>query len=657
MSVLRRIIGIFSEPPNAPELALAQWRALSRQVPLMYAMLVSNSLILAWTHFSEAPVALTVYIPAVLVALSGLRTFMWWRARMHVPTPERARANLRAMIWVGAALALGFTAWSFSLFPYGDAYLKSQVAFYMGITTIGCMFCLMHVRAAALAVGMCVLVPFTAFFIASGQDTLIAIAINMVLAVSVLLIILLGNNRDFADLVASRNAVVQRQAETQRLLEENHRLATIDRLTGIPNGHSFERELNERLEVAQAQGQSITVARIDIDNFRSVNEVYGQITGDLVLAEVARRLAAIKRENSFLARLEGDNFALIMSEARYDTAGYPRCGQVVADALRPSFDLPLGVVRITASMGIATSSPGDTAVDLFDHADYATWTAKRDRRGGCIVFDDSHLQELRKTRHMEHLLHMADLDEEIHILLQPQFDVSLGETTGFEVLARWRNPILGEVSPVDFIPMAERTGQINRVTQAVLRKAIAVSADLPRSIRLSVNLSANDIGSTSAIEQIVALFGKSQTPCRIDFEITETAVMRDLKQANQSLLVLLGLGSRIALDDFGTGHSSLTHVQKLPLHRIKIDRSFVAEVNNDPASRAIVKTMIDLCRNLGISCVFEGIETEEQLRALVALGGTVMQGYLFGRPMAPQQVTEYLKRERGMRRLEGRAAG
>lgn len=176
-------------------------------------------------------------------------------------------------------------------------------------------------------------------------------------------------------------------------------------------------------------------------------------------------------------------------------------------------------------------------------------------------------------------------------------------------------------------------------------------------MRLSVNLSANDIGSTTAIEQIVALVGAHARPCRLDFEITETAVMRDLDQANRSLLALLNLGARIALDDFGTGHSSLTHVQKLPLHRIKIDRSFVMEVTSDPTSRAIVKTMVDLCRNLGISCVFEGIETGEQLEALVALGGQVMQGYLFGRPMLPEEIDAYLAREAGLRHLEARAVG
>ncbi len=655
MSVAQRIAALFAEPPDASQLVLAQWRALSRQVPLMYAMLVSNTLILAFTHIDEAPIELTVYIPVTLAVICIVRTMIWWRGRERPITADRARSNLRAMIWLGAAMAIGFTAWSFALFPYGDAYLRSQIAFYMGITTIGCMFCLMHVRAAALAVGMCVLIPYTVFFASSGQETLLEIAINMALVISVLLLILLGNNRDFADLVASRNAMALRQGETQELLDENYRLANVDSLTGIANRRNFERTLDDLLASANADGRTVAVARVDIDNFKSVNEVYGQLTGDLVLAEVAGRLKDVCRRG-FVARLDGDNFAVIIdSDGSEEELG--QRGKALADTFRQSFDMPLGVVRITASVGIAASSPGETADTLFDHADYATWVAKREKRGGCVVFTDRLLQGLRKTRHMEDLLHTADLDREIYIVMQPQFDVVSGETIGFEVLARWRNPVLGEVSPVDFIPMAERTGQINRVTLAVIRKAIAASAELPRHIRLSVNLSANDIGSTSAIEQIATLFGMAPSPCRIDFEITETAILRDLKQANQSLLVLLGLGARIALDDFGTGHSSLTHVQKLPLHRIKIDRSFVAEVNDDPASRAIVKTMIDLSRNLGISCVFEGIETEDQLQTLVALGGTLMQGYLFGRPMMLDKVPEYLERERGLLRSGGRAAG
>ena len=180
---------------------------------------------------------------------------------------------------------------------------------------------------------------------------------------------------------------------------------------------------------------------------------------------------------------------------------------------------------------------------------------------------------------------------------------------------------------------------------SAISAALVMVEQLPKPLRLSVNLSANDLGSHTAIEAIVALVEEFGRPCRIDFEITETSVMGDMKQANTALLSLLALGSRIALDDFGTGHSSLTYVQKLPLDRIKVDRSFVAEVTSDPTSRAIVKTTVELCRNLGISCVFEGIETEEQLDVLQGLGGKVMQGYLFGRPMSADMMLQHLARE------------
>lgn len=648
MSVIRRLLHNLSQT-DSPELAMAQWRALSRQVPLMYIMLAANTLILAWTHLDAAPIDLTVYIPAILTALCAIRTIVWWRTRNRMLHPAKVRNRLRGVVWSGAAVSLGFTAWSFSLFPYGDPYLQSHIAFYMGITTIGCMFCLMHVRSAALVVGICVLGPFTVFFMSSGQETLGAIAVNMILAVAALLIILLGNSRDFADLIASRSAIAQRQHETQRLNQENHRLANTDPLTGLPNRLSFDRHLAAALKEAAAEGRPIAVARLDLDKFKSINEIFGQLAGDRVLLEAARRIESLRRKDTFLARLESNTFGLILS-GPVDQQTLTHAGEVLCRAMRLSFDQPEGVIRLTASAGLAASQAGDTADGLFDRADYALSCAKRDARGGAIIFSEHHAREISKVRHMEHLLHSADLDKEIYVVLQPQFDVSIGATIGFEVLARWRNPVLGEVSPADFIPMAERTGQISKITQSVLRQALAISRTLPPSIRLSVNLSAHDIGSTTAIEQIVALFDRGRSPCQIDFEVTETAAVRDHKQANQSLLTLLGLGARIALDDFGTGHSSLTHVQQLPLHRIKIDRSFVAEVTSDIASRAIIKTMIDLSRNLGISCVFEGIETEEQLQALIALGGTIMQGYLFGRPMAVDEVEGYLRRERSQNR-------
>lgn len=643
MSVFRRLGRVIFESPGSAELTLAQWHALKRQVPLMYAMLLANMIILAGTHFPVAPKYLTLLVPAVMIALCGTRILRWVGGNSAAITPERAARDIKAMVVLGPIIAIGFAGWALSLYRYGSPSQQAHVAFFMAITTIGCMFCLLNVRKAAVAISACVLIPFTAFFTMTGQPVFVAIALNMILVTATLATILFDNYRGFTGLVASRQEMARKQEQTQQLLDENHRLAWLDSLTGVPNRRSFQKELARALEEARANGKTIAVARLNLDRFKAVNEIFGQVMGDQVLIEVAQRIDAARPHSSFLARLDSDNFALILTE---NSTGpqLERLGQRLCEAIARPITFTPGTAHVTASIGFAASGPEDTPQTLFDHADYAGWLAKRDARGGTMVFSAIDAHDLRQIRRMEHLLHTADLDEEIYILLQPQFDIAIGEATGFEVLARWRSPILGEVSPGEFIPMAERLGQIGKITQIVLRKALEVSEKLPRRLRLSVNLSANDIGSAAAIDAVIAQVEAAPCPTRVDFEITETAIMRDLDQAKEALSRLLGLGARIALDDFGTGHSSLTHVQRLPLHRIKIDRSFVAEVTSDPTSRAIVKTMVDLCRNLGMSCVFEGIETEEQLEALAGLGGTVMQGYLFGRPMLPEQAIAHVER-------------
>lgn len=643
MTIMKTIADIFAVPDD-PDLVQAQARAFSRQVPMMYGILLVNSLVLAGTH-STAPDLLRLYLPAMLTVVCFVRILVWWRTLGQTISHERARKLLTTTVRSAGGLGIGFSAWALCLYPYGNAYQQSHVAFYMAITSICCMFSLMHLRGAAILVALCVISPFSAVFVMSGNRVFMAVAFNFVIVVIGLMWVLLNNYRTFSALVASRTAMERKQVETQQLADENYRLANLDALTGLPNRLQFNRQLAAELELAQAEGRQIAVGRLDLDSFKSVNEIFGQITGDQVLVEVADRINVMRRPTTLVARLGNDDFGLIILDAT-DCAKLQSCGDALTAAMRRSFDMPMGMVHLSASAGFAMSLPGDTADSLYDRADYVTWRAKHEARGHALVFTDKDADRLGQVRAMEHALHCADLDAEIHILFQPQYDIALNRTTGYEVLARWRSPLLGDVSPVEFIPLAERIGMINKITQTVLRKALVVSGKLPKSLRLSVNLSANDLASKTAVEAIVSQVEKAGTPCRVDFEITETAVMRDFEQASEGLVALLALGSRIALDDFGTGHSSLTHVQKLPLDRIKVDRSFVNEVTNDPTSRAIIKTTIDLCRNLGISCVFEGIETEQQLDVLLGLGGTVMQGYLFGRPMSEEVMLEQVVGER-----------
>jgi diguanylate cyclase (GGDEF)-like protein len=643
MTLLKNLGRFFSVPQDNPELIQSQAHGLTRQVPLMYAILLTNAVILSLTHLS-APPLLSIVVPSILGMICLMRVLQMWGASDGEITDVAARRLLTRSVPVSAILGFGFSAWALSLYPYGNEYQQAHVAFYIGITSLGCVYCLMHLRTAALLAAICSLVPFTVFFFMQGNIVFMAMALNLVIVVCALVFVTFLNFKTFADLVASRGEMAHKQDETQRLSDENNRLANIDALTGLPNRRQFERALQATLEQAAATGKEIAVVRVDIDGFKSVNNIFGHATGDRVLIETARRIMALRSPTTFVARLEADVFGLLL-QGPISEKRLADCGELLCSTIREPFALPGANPHVSASAGFAASRPRDTAEALCDRADYAIFVAKQEARGSAVVFSERHASDISRVRALEHALHTADLDAEIYILFQPQFDMSQKRTTGYEVLARWRHPVLGEVSPVDFIPMAERIGMISKITQTVLRKALATVEKLPRPLRLSVNLSAHDLASHTAIEAIVALVESCGTPCRIDFEITETSVMHDMRQANEALLSLLSLGSRIALDDFGTGHSSLTYVQKLPLDRIKVDRSFVAEVTSDPTSRAIIKTTVDLCRNLGISCVFEGIETAEQLEVLVGLGGKIMQGYLFGRPMSEDMVLQHHARE------------
>ncbi|MDB5530528.1 MAG: hypothetical protein JWR51_3631 [Devosia sp.] len=643
MTLLKNLERFFSVPPDKPELIQSQAHGFARQVPLMYAILLVNAAILSLTHMS-APPLLSMVVPAILGVVCLTRIAQLWGKRNAPLSDAQARKLLNRSVPVAAVMGFGFCAWALSLFSYGSPFEQAHVVFYIGVTSIGCVFCLMHLRAAALMASICVVIPFSLFVAIQGNPVFMAMALNLIIVVCALLFVTSLNFRTFAELVASRGEMARRQDETQHLSDENNRLANIDALTGLPNRRQFDHALHLMLEQANTDGTDIAVARLDIDGFKSLNNIFGHATGDRVLIEMARRVMALRSPSTFVARLEADVLGLIL-QGPISEKRLADCGELLCSTVRQPFVLPGANPHVSASAGFAASQPHDTAEALCDRADYAIFVAKQEARGRAVVFSDCHANDIRRVRALEHALHTADLDAEIYILFQPQFDMSQNRTTGYEVLARWRHPVLGEVSPVDFIPMAERIGVISKITQTVLRKALAMVAQLPRPLRLSVNLSAHDLASHTAIEAIVAQVESFGTPCRIDFEITETSVMHDMGQANAALVSLLSLGSRIALDDFGTGHSSLTYVQKLPLDRIKVDRSFVAEVTSDPTSRAIIKTTVDLCRNLGISCVFEGIETEEQLDVLVGLGGKVMQGYLFGRPMSEDMVLQHHARE------------
>ncbi|MDV6332342.1 putative bifunctional diguanylate cyclase/phosphodiesterase [Asticcacaulis sp. 201] len=618
------------------ELLRAQFAAYSKQIPLLYFILCTNTLATAWTFWPLTPVWLSIYFPAILCVVCVIRCLWWWKARDTALSDAKIVRQMRLTTHLSVALTLIFTIWGLSLYPYGDPYARGQVIFYMALTVIGCVFCLMLLRPAALGVTITANIPFVLFFFFEGHSSLKAISVNQALVSAAMIIILLTYSRNFARLVAS-------QGETRRLSDENFRIANLDLLTGLPNRRWFFTELHRQQASAAASGRGFAVGIIDLDGFKPVNDTYGHATGDRVLTEAAQRIQTACNTSVILCRLGGDEFGFLM-----DGNPAPEDLQALGNAINDVVSLPFSIggshAPLGCSIGVAFyPRSADTAELLFERADYALYHAKRHLRGQMVIFSTEHEEQIRSHGAMERALLAADLDTELSMVFQPIVNLKTGRAVAMEGLARWQSPSLGAIPPDQFIALAERTGLIRSVTKALLKKALAAAISWPDSLRISFNLSAHDLSDAESVVQIIALVNQSGiNPKRIDFEITETAMTHDFQQAYAAVRTLKAMGAGVSLDDFGTGFSSLSHVHRLPLDKIKVDRSFITDLGRNSVSLKIVKSLTALCTDMGLDCIVEGVETEAQLAILRDLGCTLAQGYYFARPMPAEAVLDYL---------------
>ena len=631
-TVLKRHFGLKT---CDPDLVRSQYFALLRQVPLLYAIQTVNSLALAATFFGRAPPLLALGIPALLCASTLSRGIAWLRRPRGDVEHNYAVKCLRATIVLTPILTVAFTAWSLALFPYGNAYAQCHVAFYMSVTVISIIFCLMQLRAAALTATMTVGLPFAAFFIATGQPVFIAITINFVLVMVGLIWMLFQNYDNFASLIITQRELVERHADAERLAHDNLRLANVDGLTGLPNRRHFLDKLNTALTDARDVGARLAVTLLDLDGFKGVNDAHGHASGDELLVESARRLSALIGPTVFLARLGGDEFGAILTGDPSD-ADVCAFGADLCAALQ-NIELRSGVMAgISASAGLVVCCDGaETAGHLFECADFALYYAKEHRRGEAVMFTADHETIIREASRMEQALRNADPEREFYLVYQPIVDTTCDRIAGFEALARWNSPTLGQVGPGAFIPLAERLGCVNQLTIVLLRRALAAAATWPGALNLSFNLSARDLASAPTMAALRRMLEEQGLPPnRLQLEITETAVMQDVSLALEALAPFRKMGVRVALDDFGTGYSSFSQVHHLQPDAIKVDRSFVAGLHDSKLSRDILHTILDLSRNIGADCIVEGIETTGQRQHLATLGCQLMQGYLLGRPTA-----------------------
>ncbi|MGX7706475.1 putative bifunctional diguanylate cyclase/phosphodiesterase [Methylobacterium sp. Gmos1] len=638
---MQTIIDLFRIDTANPDLMRAQMRALRDQVPLLYVILAINTtMVMIIMRLAMAPAWLTLYPLGGILSLFGLRLYVWLRRRHHPPDESRMAAKLRATVVLAALLTAGLMGWAAALLSYGDAYERAYVLLYAATTAIACVFCLAHLRAAALLITMIATGPFCLYVGQLDSPVMKAISLNLLIVMAAVAVVVMAYNRDFTRLIGH-------QVELERLSRENLRLANLDALTELPNRRSFFASLEQALEAVAGTGERFIVGLVDLDGFKPVNDAHGHGAGDAVLQETARRLRAVVGEVGVVARLGGDEFGLVLRGIG-DTGTAAAMGEAIRSALGAPFRLPHGsTAQIGASIGFATyPEAGHKAAVLVERADYALYYAKANSRGAAVLFTEEHERLLRTQSVIEQALRHADLAREMSLVFQPIVDARRGRTVAFEALARWTHPELGPISPAVFIPIAERSGLIARITAVLFGQALAAARAWPERVALSFNLSMADIASPqSAAALVAAIRASGLAPGRIILEVTETALIQDVAQAQTVLETLKASGIAIALDDFGTGYSSLSYVHRLPLDKLKIDRSFVSEVTTDPASRDIITSIAALARNLTLDCVVEGIETDEQARLLEGLGFVLMQGYHFSRPMAFPDTLRYLDAE------------
>ena len=637
---LRRLKRLFSVPGDDMGLVRAQFAAFSKQVPLLYFILISSCVATAYSFVHVAPLWLSLVVPGLLAVICATRCVWWLRAPGRKLTDAQILKIMRVTRTAAPLLTVAFTIWGLMLYQYGDGYAKSQVMFCMALTVIGCVFCLMHLRPAALAVTLCANTPFILFFLFEGHDSLRAVSFNLALVSVAMVIILFVCSRDFSRLVAS-------QAETRRLSDENFKVANLDSLTGLPNRRWFFTALDARFENAVRDNAPFAVGIIDLDGFKPVNDTYGHATGDKLLAEVGQRLSDVCGEHISLARLGGDEFAMVVTGTVTPEA-LLALGRSVACVLRVPYAIGAAQAQINCSIGFAVwPDNAATPEQMFECADYALYFAKRHRRGETVLFSADHEAQIRNDGVIEQALQLADLRAELSMVFQPIVSMATCRTLAFEALARWTSPTLGFVPPDRFIAAAERIGLIGTVTRILFEKALEAAAQWPEDVRLSFNLSAHDVAATDCVLALIAAVNRSGvSPKRIDFEITETAVVHDFVAARAGVEAFKLVGAGISLDDFGTGYSSLSHVHRLPLDKLKIDRSFVTDIATNPASVKIVRSLLGLCADMDLDCIVEGIETEEQVKILTALGCFNAQGYYYARPMKPQDIAAWLQIDR-----------
>ncbi|WP_413594568.1 putative bifunctional diguanylate cyclase/phosphodiesterase [Citrobacter youngae] len=404
-----------------------------------------------------------------------------------------------------------------------------------------------------------------------------------------------------------------------------------DSLTEMNNRQLFWGDLNKTIAMAEKNNDSVTVMLFDLDRFKEVNDTYGHDAGDMLLRQISHRLISMSQGSDTLYRLGGDEFAFL-SSGLTESRAVSRA-QKICDFINQPYTIYNAIINITTCVGIVISETERRSDYLYKFADLALYEAKNEGSGKIKVFRQRMLEKLQESRTLEHDMAMAIVNKEFVVYYQPIVDSFSQEIYSYEALIRWIHPLKGLLSPDSFIPVAEKTGMINEMGKSVLEIACREAASWVIPVKISVNVSPVQLSSKAFAGIVLSILKDTGLPAeRLELEVTESSLFTESTTPMNTLNKLRALGVKISIDDFGTGYSSLSRLSRLAFDKIKIDKSFVHSISTQEDALNIIRLITGMAKSLNMKAVAEGVETEEQLASLQALGCDFAQGYLFGKP-------------------------
>ena len=477
-----------------------------------------------------------------------------------------------------------------------------------------------------------------------------------VVVTSVLVVILVSHVALLLFFWRGRKALTKANLQLESANEELRRRAFIDPLTGLPNRMLFEDRLLHAMQRydrdddsrARREPCKLAVLFVDLDGFKPINDMLGHAVGDEVLKEAARRLRTTTRDSDTVARIGGDEFVLLAEDVS-DVADCASLANRVIQVLAQPLEVQGHQVTLSGSVGVALYPEHGDRMKLVQNADAAMYTAKRAGGNTYALFESRMNEGLQEQLSLQHDLRHALERGELQLHYQPKIDARLGRLQGVEALLRWHHPTRGMVGPNVFIPIAERFGLINGLGNWVIEEScrqMRVWADEGLSMNVAINLSVHQLRTEELVPRIESALARYQVmPSQLLCEITESVAMEDIESTQRAFEALSRIGVYLSIDDFGTGYSSLSYLRQLPARQLKIDRSFVADIEVRPDARAIVGAVIQLAHQLGLRVVAEGVETEGQRDILLVLQCDELQGYLLARPMAVEALDDWLQKQ------------